>query len=324
MKDFSEASLATEELFTQDQQPDEIVQGESYQEVEDTANPPEETPNETDVVGDAVDEVEEQKYMTEETMKAAEIATQAATEKDAQLQEALRQMEAIKAQNMQLQEYITNQQNAIDELSAKNQEKIVDEVMTPPVLDINGLAFADETEQQEAMARFAQELSAYNKKQLMDELAPAIEYAKKGMYDAEKNEVVEALSQIPELQGIKEMLPQLDKMIAKNRWLSSDDMPIEDKYINAYAMVKGVNSINNPPQPEREKTAEEIFELYKNNPEVREFFEKDMLNRAKQSQQVPPMSASSGAVNAALNINEKPKTLSDASKRTEEMFKMHF
>ncbi len=310
---FDEAIKATEEMFANENEPPQ-VQNEETPPVEEA--PPEK-------VGDDVDDVEERNAMIDEATHAAEVATQAATERDEQLRQALMEMEQIKAQNMQLQDYTQQLQSTVEELSQRNEQHIVEELMEAPVLDINGLAFADEETQQAAMAKYAEELSAYNKKQLMDELAPAIEFAKKGMYDAEKQEVIEALSQIPQLNGIKEILPQLDRLIEKNRWLSSDDMPIEDKYINAYAMARGVNSINTPPpEPEKEKTADEIFELYKNNPAFQELVEKDMLERAKQSQQVPPFSASSGAVNAALNIKEKPQTLEEASKRTREMFGM--
>ena len=63
------------------------------------------------------------------------------------------------------------------------------------------------------------------------------------------------------------------------------------------------------------------MEYYKNNPEFQQLVEKDRLNSIKQSQQVPAMSASNGAVNAALNIPEKPKTWEEASQRTRSMFR---
>ena len=62
------------------------------------------------------------------------------------------------------------------------------------------------------------------------------------------------------------------------------------------------------------------MELYDKNPTFQELVEKKRLDTIKQSQQVPPFSASSGAVNAALNIKEKPKTFEEASERTRRMF----
>lgn len=312
---FDEAIKATEEMFANENEAPQI---------QDEEIPPvQEVPEER--IGDEPDEIEERDSMIDEATRAAEAATVAATERDAQLKQALLEMEQIKAQNMQLQEYTQQLQGTVDELSRKNEEHIVDDIMEAPVLDINGLAFADEDTQRAAMAKYAEDLSAYQKKQILDELAPAIEYAKRGMYDAEKADVIEALSQVPQLEGIRDIIPQLDRIIEKNQWLKSDDMPIEDKYINAFAIARGVNSINNPPpppEPPKELTAEELMEKYNNNPAFQELVQKQLLEKAKESQQVPPFSASSGAVNAALNIKEKPQTLEEASKRTREMFGM--
>ena len=193
----------------------------------------------------------------------------------------------------------------------------------PPTIDINGLAFADEETQRAAMKKFSDDMAAYTREQLMKELSPTLEYAKKGMLEAEKASVVDALSQIPELGGIREMLPQLDRIIAANKWLQSEDMPLDEKYINAFAMARGINSINTPPaepEPPKELTPEEMLAMYNSNPAFRELVEKQRIGKVEQSQQVPPFSASSGAVNAALNIKEKPKTLEEASERTREMF----
>ncbi len=324
---FDEASAATEEMFASEQLSladvppanEENPPAESEQGAE---NPPaEETPAETPPTGTEEPPAEQPGTETppsiiEQAAQTAEVAAQAAADKDAELQEIRQQLEAERQRNAQLQ-------GTIDEMSRQNTEEIIEDALTPPTLDINGLAFADEDTQKAAMAKYAQEMSAYNKQEFMKEMSPAIEFAKKGMRDAEKTEVIEALSHIPELAGIKDMLPQLDRLIANNQWLSSDDMPMDEKYINAFAMAKGINSINNPPappEPAKEPTPEELLALYNNNPAFQELVEKQRLDTIKQSQQVPPFSASSGAVNAALDIKETPKTLEDASRRTREMF----
>lgn len=323
---FDEASAATEEMFANEQLSladvppanEETPPANSEQTAE---NPPaEETPTETPPTGTEEPPAQQPENETTPTVgqaaQTAEVAAQVAAEKDSQLQQALAENEALKQQNQQLQ-------GTIDEMSKQNTENIVEDALTPPTLDINGLAFADEETQRAAMAKFAEEMSAYDRQQIMKEMSPALEYAKKGMRDAERTEVVEALSQIPELAGIKDMLSQLDRIIANNKWLSSDDMPMDEKYINAFAMARGINSINNPPappEPAKEPTPEELLAMYNNNPAFQELVEKQRIDTLKQSQQVPPFSASSGAVNAALNIKEKPQTLEEASKRTREMF----
>ena len=312
---FDEANTATEEMFAQEQQSPAETQTAEVTPPAD-AESPENTSTEKPAENAQDAEQTDMQPTLERAMQTAETATEAAQQKNAQLQQAITDIEMLKQENQQLQ-------GTIDEISKHNAENIVDNALTPPSLDISELAFADEGTQKSAMAKFVEDMAVYNRQQLMKELSPVLEYAKKGMYDTEKTGVVKTLSQIPELSNIQEMLPQLDRIIANNRWLQSDDMPMEEKYINAYAMARGVDSINNPPQPPepaKEPTTEELLEMYNNNPAFQELVEKQRLEQIKQSQQVPPFSASSGAANAALNIKEKPQTLEEASKRTREMF----
>lgn len=312
---FDEASAATVDLFDNEQATlDEATVGNEETSELAAADLPDKETSDGNLQTEANQSEDESATSTiEQAAQTAETAAQLAKEKDIQLQEVLRELDTLKQQNQQLQ-------GTIDEISSRNAENIVDEALQPPVLDINSLAFADEETQREAMERYAEQLSNYNRRQIMDEMSPAIEYAKQGMREREKTEVINALAQIPELANIKEDLPQLDRIIASNKWLNSDEMPIDEKYINAYALAKGVNSINNPPEPRREPTTDELMSIYNSNPEFREMIEKQRLDAIKQSQQVPPFSASQGAGNAALNIKSKPQTLEEASKRTREWF----
>ena len=326
MPNFDEATRLAEELFAQEQAEQEVVPPVE----EETAPPTEEIPAETGEIPTEEVPATEEVPPTEEVpqdatqatindaIQTAEVAAQTAQQKDAQLQQLMAEMEALKAQNQTMQ-------GTIEELSRKNEEHLIEEAMLPPTLDIDGLAFADEETKRTEMAKFVQAMSDYNKKQLMDELAPTLEFAKKSMQESEKNQLMEVLSQVPELQGISEMIPQIDKIIAANKWLQSDDMPLDEKYINAFAIARGVNAINTPPpvpEPPKELTEDELMELYDKNPTFQELIEKKRIEALKNSQQVPPFSASSGAVNAALNIKEKPKTLEEASAATRQMFGM--
>lgn len=305
MKAFEDARTATEEMFenpdaTQAQKAEE--QTEQPVETEETTEQVQEQPTQQDaVLNDAVN--------------TAELAAQTAQQKDMQLQEALQAIEALQAQNQQMQ-------GTLAELSKKNEENLIEETLQMPTLDINGLAFQTEEEVAQAQAEYAQKMSEFVKAGVMKEVAPFVEQAKAGIYQKEKEETLSSLSQVPELAGINDMLPQLDKIISNNKWLQSDDMSIEEKYINAYAIARGVNAINTPPAEPKELTSEELMELYDKNPTFQELVEKKRIEAIKNSQQVPPFSASSGAVNAALNIKEKPKTFEEASERTRRMFGM--
>ena len=310
MNTFEDAMAATEEMFANaENEPQEEPQEQPQEEPEAVT----EEQNPENKIGDEIDEVEEQNAVLDDAVNTAEVAAQAAQEKDMQLQQALREIEMMKAQNM-------NMQSTIEELSKKNEEALIEDALQMPTLDINGLAFADDETINKAQAKYAQDMAEYLKAGVMKDLSPFVEQAKQGIYEREKADMVSSLSQVPELVGISEMLPQIEKIIANNKWLQSDDMPMDEKLINAYAIAKGVNSMNTPPEQPKELTDDELMKLYDENPTFQELIEKKRLDTIKQSQQVPPFSASSGAVNAALNIKEKPKTWDDASERTRKMF----
>ena len=313
MPNFDEAIRATEEMFAQEQAEQANAEDMPPAEEIPAEEPPveEAPPTEEPVMDEAV--VQETQATLDDAVQTAEIAAQAAQQKEMQMQQLMADMEALRAQNQKMQ-------GTIDELSKKNEERLIEEAMLPPEIDINGLAFADEETQKIETAKYAQQMADFVRGGILKELEPTLAFARKGQQEAAKSEAIEVLSQIPELSGIKEMLPQLDRIIANNKWLQSEDMPIDEKYINAFAMARGVNAINTPPEEPKELTSEELMELYDKNPTFQELVEKKRLEAIKNSQQVPPFSASSGAVNAALNIPEKPKNWDDASKRTREMF----
>ena len=309
MNAFEDARTATEEMFENENQ----LSLEDAIQAPETEEPTVEEPTAEAEATAEEQTTEESAVALDDAVNTAEIATQALQEKDAQLQQALQELEALKGQYQQME-------GTIAELSKKNEENLIEEAMQMPTLDVNGLAFATEDEVKAAQEAYAQQMAEFVKSGVMKDLAPTLEYAKKGMLDAQKGETLAALAQVPELQGINDMIPQLDKIISANRWLQSDDMSLDERYINAYAIARGVNAINTPPEQPKELTSEELMELYDKNPSFQELVEKKRIDAIKNSQQVPPFSASSGAVNAALNIQEKPKTFEEASERTRRMF----
>lgn len=294
--EFENAKNATEDLFDESLAEE---RGEQTKTVQEETNPAEEREAVTETLNEAV--------------QTAETATETAAEKNNQLMQVLEELEAVKQQNETLQD-------TISQMSQKQKEAIVENALEMPVLDVNSLAFADEETVKNAQSEYARKMAEFIKDDVMKEMSPFVEQAKEGMYQKEKNEVISALSQIPELAGIEAMIPQLDRIIKNNKALFSENIPVDEKYITAYAIARGVNSINTPPEEAKEPTPEELMELYDKNPAFQELVEKKRLQEIKKSQQVPPLSSSSGAVNAALNIKEKPKTFEEASKRTREMF----
>lgn len=297
-----EASRATEDMFANIDENDNMSESQPEESVQE------------DTITDQTEQLNQEQQIMEEATQTAEVAAQVAAEKDAELTALRQQMDMLQQQN-------SNMSATIEELSKKNEEHIVEQALEPPVLDISSLALADEDTIRNAQMQYAQDMANYNRQAFMQEFAPVIEQANKQKLAEEKKEVISALSQIPELQGIDSMTPQMDMLIQNNKWLA--DVPTDERYILAYALARGIDSINTPPAPPeepKEPTAEELLEIYNKNPAFQELVEKQRLDTIKQSQQVPPMSASSGAAGAALNIKEKPQTLEEASRRTREMF----
>ena len=293
MDNFDEARNATEQMF-------------------DT--PVEETPTEQPVEETPAEQPTEQPAPEEKLAEVTNVAQQVtdlAEQQNAELQRIMAENEQLKAQNEQLQKTQA-------EMSKVREEEVIEEAMAMPTIDFNELAFADEETQARVQNEYANKMAEYVRKGIMDEMSPYIEQAKAGQREKEKNEAVTALSQMPELAGLNDMMPQIEHIITKNKWLQSDDIPIEEKIINAYVIAKGVNAMNAPEK--KPPTDDELMELYDKNPTFQELIEKKRIESLKNSQQVPPLSASSGAVNVALNIPEKPKSWDDASERTRKMF----
>lgn len=286
---FDEAKNATEQMFE---------------------TPIEETPTEQPVEETPAEQPAPEEKLAEVTNVAQQV-TDLAEQQNAEMQRIMAENEQLKAQNAQLQKTQT-------EMSKAREEEIIEEAMAIPEIDFDELAFADEETKKRVKAEYANAMTEYVRKGIMDEMSPYIEQAKAGQREKEKNEAVSALSQMPELAGLNDMMPQIEHIISKNKWLQSEDIPIEEKIINAYVIARGVNAMNAPEK--KEPTDDELMELYDNNPTFQELIEKKRIESLKNSQQVPPLSASSGAVNVALNIPEKPKSWDDASERTRKMF----
>lgn len=313
---FDEARQATEDLFGGQAEQGAEEQPAQEQSTEEQIPPPQdEQPQQEET------QTNEQAQI-EDAANIAQAAVQTAEQSNQQSDAAQMQIQQLMAENQQLRQANTELQDTITQQSQQQQERIVDEAMEMPMLDMNALAFEDENTIRQMQQDYANKMRDFVMGGIKKEIEPAVQYAREGIRERERAEVINALKEVPELSGIEGMIPRLDRIIKANKVLSSDDTPMDEKYIMAYGLARGADAMNTPPPPPpSEPTAEKLMEYYRNNPEFQEMIEKDRLENIKQSQQVPAMSASNGAVNAALNIPEKPKTWDDASERTRKMFR---
>lgn len=307
MNEFEDANKAAEALFQ-----NQLDAGESEQPIQEqqqTASEQEQKQNQQS--SPSSDET------LENAVSTAERAAQAAVQQDGQIRQLQEQLQQMQSANQNLMEQNKNLNQAITQMSQAQQEAVLEEVVEMPSIDFNALAFDDEEEAAARQRKYADEMRAYVRNDIMKELEPYVTQAKEGLYQKEKDKALRDLSKVPELEGIMEVTPQLDAIIERNSVLKRDDVPMEEKLILAYAIMKGVDSINHPA---KDPSAQELMEFYEKNPEFQELIEKKRLDAVKPNQQVPPLSASSGAVNAAINIPEKPKTIEEAHERARKLF----
>lgn len=260
--------------------------------------PVEEAPVEVAPVEDTpVGEAQAVEQIAEEAVETADVAANVAAEKDQQLQEALAKIEQLAAENEQIK------------AAAAQASELQKEALVKPVLNTADMLYDDDETIAAKTEQYEQELKQYWAEMEKREIS-------------EKSNILGALSQIPELEGFQEMLPQIENIIENNNILNSPDIPLDEKYITAYVIANGVNAKNQPKaEPaEKELSTEQLLELYKSNPEFQAAIASQKKEAISEGQQVPPFSASSGAGNAALNIPEKAKTFEEAKSILNKMF----
>ncbi len=301
-KTFDDASTAAQQMFTDGEQPSAEVEPTEEVSVENNTEVAEEPVAEPSVLPENAN--------AEDTLANAANVAEAAAEA----------AQAANNENEQLKAELDAANARIEELSKQNEKHVVEDALTPPVLDIEALTFADGETQKAIMEKYNAEIAEYNRKVLMSELSPELEFAREERAAKERGEIIAGLGATTEFADIGNYAPQIEQILKKNSAFSGNNLSMEEKIVNAYLIARGVNSINNPPVAPKEPTTEELMALYQNNPAFREAVEKQRIAEIKNSQQVPPFSASSGAVNAALDINEEPRTLEEASARARKMF----
>lgn len=293
-KTFEDAYNAANEAFSAaDNQQTEQTQGDVQAEVG------EETPteNQTEVTADSGGEVNTLERAITAAEKSVELLNRERQENETLRQRIAQMEQASRQQSEQV-------------VQAQEQRATADEI---PILDISSMAFDDDETIKQKQAEYVNKVMEYSQKHIMDELAPYIEAAREGLAEKERAQTLQQLGNIPQLAGLGDSINDVEHIIANNPIFSAQsDMSLSDKYINAYMMLKGMNAVNTPPSS---PTAEDFMKMYNENPQLQDMVERERIAKLNDTtQQIPPLSSSSGAANIALNIKEKPKTFEDASK----------
>lgn len=288
---FDEANQAAADMFA--------AEGDSQYQIptDDTQQTPEEIPQDMPL--------EENAAPVEQTPQE-----QSTPSMETILRQVFEKIQSLEQQNQQLHQTIT-------QMNDVQKQNVVEEALAMPTLDLSTIAFDDEATLNAKQADYAQKMAEYMKTTMMKELSPFIQQAQEGIAQKEKANVIASLSAIPELQGINDMMPQLESIMANNKLFASSDAPLDEKYITAYLLANGLNSRNKKPE---EMTPEKFMQYYQSNNELRDLIDKQRLSEIKGAQDVPQFSASNGAVNAALNIPDKPASFDEANELVKKNF----
>jgi len=233
-------------------------------------------------------------------------------------EQTLTLLQQERAENEQLRQQLYRMQNLSRQQNeqaeaAEEQRVFEDEV---PSIDFASLAFDDDETIQRKQAEYTKAMAEYNRRQVMAELEPYLAEAREGLAQRERSEALEQLAHIPQMAGLNDSIGDVERIIANNPiFAASRDVPLADKYINAYALLRGMNNISDPPKPPAPPTNEDFMQMYHNSPELRDMVERERiaeLNRGSGANAVPVLSADGGASNAALNIPDTPKTFEEA------------
>ena len=256
MDNFYDARRATEDMFDgqtvlgEDSTPQDTSQDTPQEQQEGQVQ--EEQPQEQ-----VQEQPPQENNAVDEAANVAQAAAQAAAQREQDYQRIMEENEQLRQTNNELQQTITQQ-------SQQREQAVIEDAMQMPMLDVNRLAFEDDATVQKMQQDYANAMQKYVTQQVLKDVEPALQYAKDGMREKEKREMLEAFNGVDELKGINDMLPQLDYIIEHNKWLDNDDIPMDEKYLTAYMIANGVNSANTPPPSD--PTAEELMKYYDSNP----------------------------------------------------------
>lgn len=212
----------------------------------------------------------------------------------------------IQAENQQLKQSMAQQSDAT---KAK-----LEDALEPPTLDINGMMYDDDETRQKKQNEYNAAMLDYQRKMLMKEMQPMVDSYREQQKTREMQSAISNLHTVPGMGGrfddVTADIPQTIKSIPA---LAS--MPPNEAVVLAALVAKGRAAANAPA-----KTPEQVADEVYSNPEVMKLLELKRTQALQQNQNIPPMSASQGAMSAApVNVDHKPETVQDAF---EELTKM--
>lgn len=218
---------------------------------------------------------------------------------------AFRQMQT---ENQQLKQSMTQQ--------SQETKAQLEDALEPPTLDIDGMMYDDDATRQRKQSEYNTAMFEYNRKKLMQEIQPMVDSYRQQQRDGEMQASIANLHNLPgvgnRFDDVAADIPQTIRSIpALANMAPNEAVPL------AALIAKG-RAATNAQAKTPEQTAEEIFA----NPEVMKLLELKRANQLRENQNIPPMSASQGAMSTApLKVTPKPETVQDAWSELEKMLR---
>lgn len=219
----------------------------------------------------------------------------------------------------QLKGVIPQFQNALQQQSQAAENTIVEEVIEPPVFDVENVQYLSDDERREATAKYSSAMADYARKtvlsEVMKEMQPIVDNYKRQTREAADMTARNRIRSSKGFEDFDDYGDAIDRIAANTPGF--DGIDPEMKYALSYMINQGINAMNQKPETE---TTEMLVERVKKNPDALRALEEMRVKQvAEKNAAVPPVTASQGSATAPAVKPEPPQSLEEATERAYKM-----
>ena len=219
----------------------------------------------------------------------------------------------------QLKGVIPQFQNALQQQSQAAENTIVEEVIEPPVFDVENVQYLSDDERREATAKYSSAMADYARKtvlsEVMKEMQPIVDNYKRQTREAADMTARNRIRSSKGFEDFDDYGDAIDRIAANTPGF--DGIDPEMKYALSYMINRGINAMNQKPETE---TTEMLVERVKKNPDALRALEEMRVKQvAGENAAVPPGTAAQGSATAPAVKPEPPQSLEEATERAYKM-----
>lgn len=219
----------------------------------------------------------------------------------------------------QLKGVIPQFQNALQQQSQAAENTIVEEVIEPPVFDVENVQYLSDDERREATAKYSSAMADYARKtvlsEVMKEMQPIVDNYKRQTREAADMTARNRIRSSKGFEDFDDYGDAIDRIAANTPGF--DGIDPEMKYALSYMINRGIKAMSQKPETE---TTEMLVERVKKNPDALRALEEMRVKQvAEKNAAVPPVTASQGSATAPAVKPEPPQSLEEATERAYKM-----